>query len=85
MLDEITGANMSKKSGLSNSRKDFDLLTGRRFKNILKCVDHEASSGQSWAIIPNTFRDAEIHTIFREMENRGFIVRLLPNRIEIRW
>ena len=76
---------MSKKSGLSNSRKDFDLLTGRRFKNVLKCVDHEASSGQSWAIIPNTFRDAEIHTIFREMENRGFIVRLLPNRIEIRW
>jgi len=85
MLDEITGANMSKKSGLSNSRKDFDLLTGRRFKNVLKCVDHEASSGQSWAIITNTFRDAEIHTIFREMENRGFIVRLLPNRIEIRW
>lgn len=85
MLDEITGANMSKKSGLSNSRKDFDLLTGRRFKNVLKCVDHEASRGRSWIIIPNTFRDAEIHTVFREMENRGFIVRLLPNRIEIRW
>ena len=85
MLGEITSANMSKKSGMSNSRRDFNLLTGRKFKNVLKCIDHEAGCGRAGTIIPNTFRDAEIHTVFRELEKRGFYVRLLPNRIEIRW
>lgn len=85
MLDEITSTNMNKKSGLSNSRREFNLLTGQKFKNVLKYIDHEAGRGRSEIIIPNAFGDAEIHTIFRELEKRGFYARLLPNRIEIRW